>query len=181
MKPFEEQFTAWVDGKLEGPELAEFEKQLAEHPEAAAEKEEALRLRALLRTHPTAPRLSNPDFFNHQLMRQIEADQPRPVEQSKPGASFWAFGRLIWAGAVCLLLAFGAYKLSVSPQGSTPPPQAQNTQKASGDQPTYFAQVVEAWPSQDGISATTVYNPDDNVTVVWLDGLDYIPATVALN
>ena len=38
MKPFEEQFTAWVDGKLTGAELAEFEKQLAEHPEAAAEK-----------------------------------------------------------------------------------------------------------------------------------------------
>ena len=39
---------------------------------------------------------------------------------------------------------------------------------------------VEAWPADPSISATTVYNPDDNVTVVWLDGLDYIPATYAL-
>ena len=44
MKPFEEQFTAWVDDKLTGAELAEFEKQLAEHPEALAEKEEVRRL-----------------------------------------------------------------------------------------------------------------------------------------
>ena len=171
MKTFEEQFTAWVDGKLEGPELAEFEKQLAEHPEAAAERKEALRLREFLQTHPTAPRLSNPDFFNHQLIRQIEADEPRP-EAKQPSASFWAFGRLAWAGAVCLLLAFGAYKLAI------PTTAPQTTPK---EQSKYFAQVVEAWPSQVGISATTVYNPDDNVTVVWLDGLDYIPATVALN
>ena len=168
MKTFEEQFTAWVDGKLEGPELTEFEKQLAEHPEATAEKEEALRLREFLRAHPTAPRLSNPDFFNHQLMRQIEADLPNPAKK-KPVASFWAFGRLAWAGAVCLALGIAIYKTSV-------PTPARSVPKSE-----YFAQVVEAWPSQPNISATTVYNPEDNVTVVWLDGLEYIPATVASN
>jgi anti-sigma factor RsiW len=167
MKPFEEQFTAWVDGQLEGPELLEFEKQLADHPKAAAEKEEALRLREFLRSHPTAPRLSNPDFFNHQLMRQIEADLPRAATNQR--ASFWSLGRLVWAGAVCLVLAFAGYKTAVPT--SLPPPS----------QSRYFAQVVEAWPTQPDISATTVYNPDDNVTVVWLDGLDYIPASVALN
>ena len=40
----------------------------------------------------------------------------------------------------------------------------------------YFAQVVEAWPSDPSISATTVYNPQDNVTVLWLEGLDYMPS-----
>ena len=38
MKPFEEQFTAWTDGKLTGEELAAFERELAQHPEAAADK-----------------------------------------------------------------------------------------------------------------------------------------------
>ena len=169
MKPFEEQFTAWVDDKLTGEELAEFEKQLAEHPEAAAEKVEAQRLAKFLRTHPTAPRLSNPDFFNHQLMQQIAADMPRETESRRPSASFWSLSRLAWAGAFCLLMAFGLYKSSI-PTG-TP----------TGHDPKYFAQVVEAWPSDPSISATTVYNSVDNVTVVWLDGLDYIPASYALN
>lgn len=168
MKTFEEQFTAWVDGKLEGAELAEFEKQLAAHPEAAAEKEDALRLRAFLRAHPTAPRLSNPDFFNHQLIRQIEVDQARPAP-AKSRSSFWSLGHLAWAGAASLAVAFAIYKVAVP------------TQTPQDTQSKYFAQVVEAWPSQPNISATTVYNPDDNVTVVWLDGLDYIPAAVASN
>ena len=166
MKPFEEQFTAWVDNKLEGAELAEFEKELAARPEAAAEKAEAQRLGKFLRAKSTAPRLSNPDFFNHQLMQQIAAETPRANER-KQGA-FWSLSRLAWAGAFSLALAFALYKTTI-PTGAP-----------HGSDSKYFAQVVEAWPS-DGISATTVYNPDDNVTIVWLDGLDYIPASIALN
>jgi anti-sigma factor RsiW len=168
MKPFEEQFTAWVDGRLSGEELAEFEKQLAEHPEAAGDKQEALKLGKFLREHPTAPGLTNPDFFNHQLMQRIAAETPRPAEKPHHG-SMWFLSRLAWAGAFCLLVAFGLYKALISP-----------TVKI-GQDPNYFAQVVEAWPSDPSISATTVYSPEDNVTVVWLDGLDYIPATYALN
>jgi len=167
MKPFEEQFTAWVDGKLTESELAEFEKQLAEHPEAIAEKDEALRLGKFLRTHPTTPRLSNPDFFNHQLMQRIAAEAPRPAEKKR--GLFWSLPRLAWAGAFCLAVAFGLYKAAIP------------TGPAVGETSKYFAQVVESWPSDPSISATTVYNPEDNVTVVWLDGLDYIPATYALN
>src|SRR4051794_37562048 len=134
MKPFEEQFTAWVDGKLEGAELAEFEKKLASKPEAAADKEDAQRLGKLLRTHPTAPRLSNPDFFNHQIMQQIAAEAPR-VAKKRLGA-VWALGHLAWAGAACLAVAFALYKTTI-PKGS---PHHDPDSK-------YFAQVVEAWPS----------------------------------
>ena len=167
MKPFEEQFTAWVDGELSGEDLAEFEKQLASRPEAAAEKEDALRLGEFLRAHPVAPRLSNPDFFNHQLMQRIAAETPRPVEKTR-SVGFWSLSRLAWAGAFCLAVAFGLYETTVPKPGASPTDSK------------YFAQVVEAWPSDPGITATTVYNPDDNVTVVWLDGLDYIPASIAL-
>jgi hypothetical protein len=169
MKPFEEQFTAWVDGKLSGEELTDFEKDLESHPEAASEKEAALRLGSLLRAHPTAPRLTNPDFFNHLLMQRIEAETPRPVVEAKPRrAGFWSLSRLAWAGAFCLAAAFGLYETMIPKAGESPADSK------------YFAQVVEAWPSDPNITATTVYNPDDNVTVVWLDGLDYIPASIAL-
>lgn len=168
MKPFEEQFTAWVDGQLTGHELAEFEALLAkEHPEALAEKEEALKLGNLLRTHVCVPRLSNPDFFNHQIMQQIEAERPRPMEKTKR-SWFSSLPRLAWAGAVCLAFA-GFLSIELLPKAGT-----------AGESSKYFAQVVEAWPADPSISATTVYSPEDNVTVLWLDGLDYIPATYAI-
>jgi anti-sigma factor RsiW len=164
MKPFEEQFTAWVDGKLTGAELAEFEKELEAHPEALAEKDDALKLGQLLREHPTAPALGNPDFFNHQLMQRIAADAPRPVEQKR--SWFWSIPRLAWAGAFCLVVTAGLF-LTTIPTGAV---------KKSN----YFAQVVENWPGNPNVSASTVYSADDDVTVVWLDGLDYIPATYAI-
>ena len=163
MKPFEEQFTAWADGKLTDTELAEFEKQLAEHPEAVEEKEATLRLGKFLRSHATAPSLSNPDFFNHQLMQRIAAETPRPVEKKR--APFWSIPNLVWAGAFCLTISLVLFKTTI-PDGVTHLPKS-----------NYFAQVVEAWPKGPNISASTVYNAEDNVTVLWLDGLDYIPAT----
>ncbi len=163
MKPFEEQFTAWVDGKLTGAELAEFEKQLAEPPEAPAEQDAALQLGRLLREHPAAPPLTNPDFFNHQLLQRMSADTPRPVEKKR--AFIWSIPGLAWAGAFCLLIALVLFQTTI-PGGTR-----------HVDKSNYFAQVVENWPANPNVSASTVYSPDDNVTVVWLDGLDYIPAT----
>lgn len=167
MKPFEEQFTAWVDGQLHGRELAEFEAQLAAHPEAAAEKIEAQRLGAFLRAHPTAPAMGNGDFFNHQLLQRIAAETPRAVE--KRSVSWWSLPRLALAGTFCLATTLVLYR-TIIPAGSP-----------VREQSKYFAQVVEAWPADPTISATTVYNPEDNVTVVWLDGLEYLPATYAVN
>jgi len=166
MKPFEEQFTAWVDGQLAGADLAEFEKQLAEHPEAAAERDGARELGKLLREHSTAPRLSNPDFFNHQLMQRIAAETPRPV--AKKRAFWWSAPGLAWAGACCLIVSLVLYKTTIP----VPP-----TAKARSD---FYAQIVEVWPKSPNVTASTVYNPEDDTTVIWLDGLDYIPATYKL-
>ena len=167
MKTFEERFTAWVDGQLTGPALAEFEKELATHPEAAAERAEAQKLGDLLRAQP-APKLGNADFFNHQLMQRIAAETPRAAEPVRARGWFWSLPRLAFAGAACLVVAGGLFKTLIP--AAVPP----------GEKSKYYAQVVEAWPADPSISATTVYNPKDNVTVVWLDGLDYIPATYAL-
>ena len=167
MKTFEERFTAWVDGQLTGPDLADFEKELATHPEAAAERAEARKLGDLLRAQP-APPLGNADFFNHQLMQRIAAETPRAAEPVRARGWFWSLPRLAFAGAACLVIAGGLFKTLIP--AAVPP----------GEKSKYYAQVVEAWPADPSISATTVYNPADNVTVVWLDGLPYIPATYAL-
>ena len=167
MKTFEERFTAWVDGQLTGPDLTAFEKELAAHPEAATERADAQKLGDLLRAQP-APQLGNADFFNHQLMQRIAAETPRAAEPVRARAWFWSLPRLAFAGAACIVVAGGLFKTLIP--AAVPP----------GEKSKYYAQIVEAWPADPSISATTVYNPDDNVTVVWLDGLDYIPASYAL-
>ena len=170
MKPFEEQFTAWVDGKLSGPELAAFEKELAQHPETPADKIAAEKLGRLLRAHPTAPALSNADFFSLQLQQRLQAEQPRERAGEKARGWFWSMPRLVFAGAACLLVAGLMFKSLVVPQSET------QSLLAS----PYFAQVVESWTSEPGVYANTVYNAQDNVTVLWLDGLDYLPASYQL-
>lgn len=170
MKPFEEQFTAWVDGKLSGPELAVFEKELEQHPEAFGDRDDAQKLGALLRGNPTAPKLANADFFNLQIQQRLAADRPRERVVEKAAGWFWSLPRLLMGGATCLLLAGVMFKTLI-PSGST---------ASDGESSPYFAQVVESWTSEPGISANTVYNPKDNVTVLWLDGLDYLPASYQL-
>ena len=171
MKPFEEQFAAWTDGSLTGDELAAFEKELAQHPEAAADKAAAQRLGRLLRENPTVPRLANTDFFNLQIQERIAARQPRKRAGEKATSWFWSLPRLLAAGAACLLIAAVMFKTLI--------PHDQPADLADGS--PYFAQVVESWTSEPGVSANTVYNAKDNVTVLWLDGLDYIPASYELN
>lgn len=165
MKTFEERYTAWIDGQLSGEALAAFEKELAAHPEANEDRAAARKLGDLLRSNPSAPSLSNADFFNLQLQQRIEAEKPRAsrAEPARGGGSFFLpISRLIWAGAACLAIAGLLYK-SIIPVPVVPEPS------------NYFAQVVETWPSDPSIYASTVYNPQDNVTVLWLDGLDYMP------
>jgi len=48
--------------------------------------------------------------------------------------------------------------------------------RTMADQSAYFATVVDARTFENNVSASTVYNSRDNVTVLWLDGLDYLPA-----
>jgi hypothetical protein len=129
------------------------------------ERESALKLGAFLRTHASAPSLSNPDFFNLQLQQRIAAENPRPRAAARPEreAGISIFSRLVWGGVFFLLLGGLSFYLTIPRSAPAP------------DTSGYFAQVIETWPSDPGISATTVYNPRDNVTVLWLDGLDYVP------
>ena len=170
MKAFEEQFTAWVDGTLTGEELAAFERTLAAHPDARADRAAAQKLAEFLRRHPTAPALANPDFFNLQLLQRLEADRPKAPAGGGGERTpwFWPLSRMAWAGAACLLVACALFRALI-PVGSPAQTGA-----------PYFAQVIESWPADDSISATTVYNPEDNVTVLWIDGLEHVPANYAI-
>ncbi len=187
MKTFEERYTAWIDGKLSGPELEAFERELEEHPEAADDKSGVLKLGALLRSHGQAPVLANADFFNHQLLGRIAAEADRssePVaEPVRRPLLAWLFRPFAWATAACLIVAgYSAYRLldphhpvqkdeianyvQLSPTPIPSEPEAPNS-----------TQIVSAESTDPDISVTPIHSEKDNVTVLWVDGLDYIPAS----
>jgi anti-sigma factor RsiW len=182
MKTFEERYTAWIDGRLAGAELEAFERELAKHPEAEADRHSARQLGDLLRRY-AAPALANADFFSRQLASRIEAENRRPV----PRRGFaWALPHLGWAGACCLLLSFALYKTLVSPapvrekqpafaeavSAPTPEPIAQETGSS--------VQILDADSGDPGVSVSRVESGDDKTAVLWVDGLEYLPADYRL-
>ena len=167
MKTFEEKFTAWIDGRLAGRELDKFEAELAKTGNAAADgKRETLRLGSFLRENYRAPALENPDFFNHQLMHRIEADAAEPPVPA-PGrfSIFRTVQGLAWAGAVSMLMAAAVYLLAVpkGPGDSVP---------GSAD----VAQIMNSKAGDPAVSVSTIHSKDNKLTVLWLDGLDYLPS-----
>lgn len=175
MKTFEENYTAWIDQRLSDQERVAFEKELPNLPEAQRDRDEAVRLGALLRSHANAPALTNNEFFNHQIVHRIQFTES--AGQVAPRFSWWQWSipKLITAGAIALLAAFVLYQTIVPP--TTPAPLAANAPQPAAP---YFAEVVDAWTADPSISVTTVYTPEDNITVLWLDGLDYLPASYPL-
>jgi hypothetical protein len=171
MKPFEERYTAWIDGELEGDDLLRFEEELAQHPDAVEDRNAAHKLGGLLRDFGSAPPLGNEDFFNHQLLSRIQADQA-PLRREKEGSGAgWAFGRWGWIGAAACAVGM-AYALSQTliPPKTRPSVFAHNA----------MSQILDAHAEEPGVSVTPLQSDSDGVTVLWIDGLDYLPASYQL-
>jgi hypothetical protein len=163
MKTFEEKFTAWIDGELTGKELADFEAGLAGVKEAGVDRIAAHCVGDLLRGHGGAPELQNADFFNHQLMQRIDAETPGPgIKPARPLFS-WSLSRFACAGVCSLLIAVALFyfMIPVGPRRSTP---------ASGE-----LAILNTHSGDPTITVTAFHSKDNKVTVLWLDGLKYIP------
>lgn len=198
MKPFEERHTLWIDGQLSGVELEAFERELAERPEAELDRAQAEGLGRLLREH-SAPAMQNADFFSHQLLQRIAEETPTPRAAAAPRREWSLFGlpNLAWAGACCLLLSGAVYFATLDPASERPPGFAADAPKGEASLPitavhiasatpspgepvsVYDASIIEATAVEPGVSAS-VYTQAENVTVLWLDGLDYLPASYTL-
>jgi len=168
MKTFEERYTAWVDGRLTSQELTDFEQELVDPVEARADKEVAHKLRDLLRQHGQAPALTNGEFFNHQLRHRMKAAPPETSHRAPSRKWRWSLPHLALAGAACLLIAGALFKMLI-PTGDF-----------VENEPQYFAKIIAANAADPTIFATTFYAPEEKVTVIWLDGLDYLPASYTL-
>jgi len=164
---FEERFTAWLDHQLPEIERTAFEQELIKRGFAgASERHSADRLLALLREHSRSPDLRNAEFFHHQLRHRM-AQEEAPAPETTQRRAWWSLPRLAFGGAVCLFIA-AMFFAAFIPRG------------AAEDRSPYFAEVIDARPLSAGISADTIYTARDNVTVVWLDGLEYLPASYQL-
>ena len=164
MKTFEARYTAWVDGELNAEESQQFEAELQQRPEALDDRESLHKLGNLLRDFGGAPPLSNPGFFNHQLLASIEADQA-PARSEAGTAWSWAFRRWGWVGAAaCAAVMAVALSQSLFPPKSQP----------------YLAEVIHAEATADNLWVTAVHADDGELTVLWVDGLEYLPASYQL-
>ena len=171
MKTFEEKWTAWLDGQLEGKELAEFETSLPDKATAEAEKEDAHKLGALLKEQLGAHAIAmeNEDFFSHQLSERI-ARESRPARQTAPGIStWWTVRRLVWTGAASLALFLICALLLVREQKP-----AEHSQ--------YLTQILSARvdPAVSPNATISMFEmKQDKVTVLWVEGLQSLPSDYA--
>lgn len=171
MKTFEERWTAWLDGKLTGKELADFEASLPDRSAAEVEKRSAIQLGVFLKEHLQTPAMINAEFFHHQLQQQITEDQraenPPSIAVTRP--VLWPIGRLAWAGFASLAIFF---LCTIFVMRQTTP----------SDQSQYLTQILNA-------RVDPVFSPDASismfdsneakVTVLWIDGLQSLPSEYA--
>ena len=154
MKTFEEKFNAWLDGLLSGEELKSFEH---EHASILQDKAEFLKLKSLLRDNLGCRKLGSPDFFNSQIMTEVEREIARGGRHSR----LLGLPRIALAGIFALCVGFALF-FSMIPRGNLADP-------GSG----YVAEVLKTRTADPKVKAT-VDNQKD-MTIIKLEGLDKLP------
>lgn len=171
MKTFEEKFTAWVDDKLTGRELVEFEASLPDRAAAEAEKRALRKLGAFLKQELAAQPFANEEFFSHQISEHIarhQSAEDRHVARS----TWWTVPRLAWCGAAAVAL-FVLFSVTFV-RDNTPESQS-----------PYLTQILNARvdPTENPNASITMFesqkNGDERVTVLWTEGLKSLPSEYA--
>ncbi|HEY1771508.1 MAG TPA: hypothetical protein VGG02_14750 [Chthoniobacterales bacterium] len=171
MKTFEEKWTAWVDDQMNDEERIAFEASLDDPRAAAAEKNEARQLRALLQEQLSPRAMANAEFFHHQLGERIARETPAPREHAGAGLreTWWSIRRLVWLGATSLA-AFAICAFFVL------------RQKPETEQSQYLTQILNAQvaPAVNPDATVSIFQTkQDKVTVLWVDGLKSLPSEYA--
>jgi anti-sigma factor RsiW len=161
MKTFEEKFTAWLDGKLSAEEARSFQK---DHPFIQQEKADFLKLKHLLRKGFESRVLEHPDFFNAQIMAQIERES---VSRRSPRKGWLGLPRLAWGGICALGVGFAMF-VALIPHGDLSDPR-------SG----YVADVLKTKTRDPNVKATVDSQKD--MTIIKLEGLQKLPPDKDLN
>ena len=170
MKTFEENWTAWVDDELNEAERAEFEASLDDLAAARAEKAQTRKLGAFLHEQLQPRAMGNEEFFHHQLGERI-ARETTAISAAGPKLreSWWTIRRLVWLGATSLA-AFAVCTFFVM------------RDKPAPEQSQYLTQILNARvdPGVSPDASVSIFQTkQDQVTVLWVDGLKSLPSEYA--
>ena len=169
MKTFEEKWTAWLDGQLNGRDLSEFEATLPDKAAAEAEKAEARKLGALLKRELGVSALTNEEFFSHQLRETIRESSVPSAEREARGSTWWTIPRLLWSGTASLAV-FLIFTIFVM------------RDKNPAEESQYLTQILNARvdPVVSPNATVSMFEvKQDRVTVLWTEGLQSLPADYA--
>lgn len=119
--------------------------------------------RSLLREHLTVPPLQNPDFINSRVLEEIER-----ADRLRPAAPTFSLRWLFWSGATALLVA-GLLTAVLMPR-----------EFGLRNKEEFISQVVSARAETPQLSVTQFQAPGERGVVLWVDGVDYIPAGEAV-
>ncbi|HEY5894265.1 MAG TPA: hypothetical protein VIT91_13655 [Chthoniobacterales bacterium] len=164
MRTFEEKVAAWLDGQLPEKEIAELQREAASRGETLPSPEENAQLGTLLRKFSAAPALTNGDFFNHGILERIRAESLAAQAGSEASSKSWLrIPRLAWFGGVSLATAFVLFLTIIPKKSESHSPEA------------YLAQIISARAADPNVSATAFHSETSDMTILWLDGLEYVP------
>ena len=172
MKTFEEKWTAWVDGELNEADRVAFEATLEDPQAALAEKNQALKLGAFLKEQLQPRAIGNEEFFHHQLRERIAretAEIAAPSGAPTLRETWWSIRRLLWLGGTSLA-AFAICTFFVM------------RQKPAPSQSDYLTQILNARvdPGVSPNATVSIFQTkQDQVTVLWVDGLKSLPSEYA--
>jgi hypothetical protein len=119
--------------------------------------------RSLLREHLDVPPLQNPDFINSRVMEEIER-----TGRLRPAAPAFTLRWLFWSGATALLVA-GLLTAVLMPR-----------EFGLRDKEEFISQVITARAETPQLSVSQFPAPGERGVVLWVDGVDYIPAEEAV-
>jgi hypothetical protein len=170
MKTFEEKWTAWLDEKLSGKELQEFEASLPDLESARAEKRDAQKLGLFLKQELAAKPLTNEDFFSHQIRERISHETESDSGDAGTRSTWWTIPRLVWCGATALALFLVTTFVFLG-------------QQENAEQSDYLTQILKSQvnPVDSPNATVSIFESktDNKVTVLWTEGLKSLPADYA--
>ncbi len=115
--------------------------------------------RDLLRKHLSVPPLQNPDFINSRVMAEIDRIDRLPVVAPR-----FSLRWLFWSGATALLAA-GLLTGVLMPR-----------EFGLRNKEEFISQVVSARAETPQLSVSQFQAPGERGVVLWVDGVDFIPA-----
>ena len=162
------ELTLWMDGELDGDDLARVESWAKDHPEYLAERAAVKAMQSEIRASiPASVEPPYPDFFNQRILRAIDDDGSHASDRkASAGLTTIAskFGKWLALPAAAAVMVVCFYM---------------GTQVSQVAEPLAPVVKVSAKPAiymPDGNVRANIVSPEDNgATVIVLEGLEDIP------